>query len=346
MKIAFVGFRHVHIEALYHTAKKHPNLEIVAAAEDHEETRKAIIERTNISSTIEESRRAELEANRVELTHHTLDEILENVECDIVAIGDYYSRRGPLAIQALKAGKHVIADKPLCVSLDELDEIEALAKEKNLKVGCMFDLRDIPCIVGAKELVDNGTLGTIQSVTFGGQHPLMIETRAGWYFEPGKHGGTINDIAIHGIDLIPWLVGSDIKTIDAARCWNANAAKYPHFEDAAQMMFTLENKCGVIGDVSYLVPDTMGYSHPLYWRITFWGTKGVVEVSYAQDHLLVALNGDTEFKKLPLPEGRPNNYLEAFLADINGEPQLDCCTDVILKSSRNALLIQSKADNK
>jgi predicted dehydrogenase len=344
MNIAFAGFRHNHIEALYHAAKKHADLTVVAAAEDDEATRTALIERSNIPTTIEESRRAELIANQVELTHHTLDEILEQVDCDIVAIGDYYSRRGSIAIKALKAGKHVIADKPISTSLEELTEIEQLATANNLKVGCMFDLRDTPCSVGLKQLIDNGDLGTIQSVTFGGQHPLMIGSRAGWYFEPGKHGGTINDIAIHAIDLIPWLIGSDISEINAARCWNANAAEFPHFKDAAQMMLTLENGCGILGDVSYLVPDTIGYGHQLYWRMTFWGTEGVAEVAYNQDHILLGKNGESTMRQVALPAGTPGNYLQAFLDDVNGTPQTELNTAAVLKSSKISLDIQATAD--
>ena len=345
MKIAFAGFRHGHIEGLYHAAGKHTALDVVAACEDDEATRTALIERSNIPATIEESRRAELLANKIELTHYTLDEILEQVECDIIAIGDYYSRRGSMAIKALKAGKHVIADKPISTSLEELAEIEQLAMEKNLKVGCMFDLRDIPCSIGLKKIIDNGDLGMIQSVVFGGQHPLMIGSRAGWYFEPGKHGGTINDIAIHAIDLIPWLIGSEIDTINAARCWNANAAEFPHFEDAAQFMLTMKNGCGILGDVSYLVPNTLGYAHQLYWRMTFWGTKGIAEVAYNQDHILVAKNGDKELNKVALPAGLPHNYLQAFIDDVNGTPQSELNTAVVLKSSKDSLEIQAVADN-
>lgn len=344
MKIAFAGFRHNHIESLYHLANQHADLTVVAAGEDDEATRAALIERTNIPTTIEESRRAELIAKQVILTHQTLDEMLEQIDCDIIAIGDYYSRRGSMVIKALKAGKHVIADKPLSTSLDELNEIELLATVNNLKVGCMFDLRDTPCSVGIKQLIDNDELGSIQSVTFGGQHPLMIGSRAGWYFEPGKHGGTINDIAIHAIDLIPWLIGSDIAKIDAARCWNANAKKYPHFKDAAQLMLTMGNGCGVLGDVSYLVPDSIGYSHNLYWRMTFWGTKAVAETAYFQDYILLGKNGESEFRKVALPNGTPGNYLQAFIDDINGTPQAALNTAIVLKSSKAALAIQALAD--
>ncbi len=344
MKIAFAGFRHGHVEGLYHAAKKHPELDVVAACEDDENTRKLLEERVNPPATMEESRRAELMANKIELTHHTLDEVLEQVNCDIIAIGDYYSRRGGMAIKALNAGKHVIADKPLATSIAEVEEISKLASEKNLKVGCMFTLRDAPCFVGIKKMIDDGVLGEIQSISFGGQHPLMLGSRASWYFEPGKHGGTINDIGVHAVDLFSWLLGADLADINAARCWNVNAKDFPHFKDAGQFMITLENGCGVLGDVSYLVPDTLGYGHQLYWRTIFWGTNGVAEVGYNQDYILVAENGDKELRKVALPAGTNNSYLQAFLDDINGNPQDELNTDIVIRSSLNTLKIQEVAD--
>jgi predicted dehydrogenase len=62
--------------------------------------------------------------------------MLDEVEVDIVAVGDYYGVRGERVIAALERGKHVIADKPLCTSLAELDRIEQLAAEKGLSVFC------------------------------------------------------------------------------------------------------------------------------------------------------------------------------------------------------------------
>ena len=123
--------------------------------------------------------------------------MLEETDCDAIAIGDYYAQRGSLIIQALSHGKHVISDKPLCTSLDELDEIERLAAAKSLKVNCMLDMRDSAPFISVRKLIRQGLIGEVHAITFGGQHPLLLGKRPAWYFEPGKHGGTINDIVIH-----------------------------------------------------------------------------------------------------------------------------------------------------
>ncbi|MCB0111955.1 MAG: Gfo/Idh/MocA family oxidoreductase, partial [Caldilineaceae bacterium] len=302
-------------------------LEIVAACEEDAGTRAALQDHAQVT-----------------ITHDNFTTMLTEVACDAVAIGDYYGRRGELILQALAAGKHVIVDKPVCTSLTELDAIERELRNRNRKLGCMLDMRDRPQMIGLRAMIRSGLIGEIHAINFGGQHPLLLGKRAAWYFEPGKHGGTINDIAIHAVDVIPWITGLNFAAIHAARTWNALAVDFPHFHDAAQLMLSLENGCGVLGDVSYLMPNSMGYTLPLYWRMTFWGTKGVLESSITADHILVALDGEEQPRHEPLPAGNPGGYLQAFLDDVAGKPQEDRLhTQLILDRARVALQIQAVA---
>ena len=123
MRIAFAGFRHGHIFELYNLAQAHDSVQVAAAWENNDELREEMASTQNIV-----------------FTHNTYEEMLADDGIDAVAIGDYYAARGQLAVKALKAGKHIIADKPLCTSLEELDEIEKLSKAKGLEVSCMFSL--------------------------------------------------------------------------------------------------------------------------------------------------------------------------------------------------------------
>ena len=328
-KIAFAGLRHGHINGLFERAKNSPELEIAAICEEDADARAAFV------------------AGHPGLTcpvYDSLDRMLAEVSCDIVATGDYYGKRGRVLIAALTAGKHVIADKPVCTSLRELAEIERLAREKKLCVGCMLDLRTNPSFVRAREMVLSGTLGTITQIQFTGQHPLLRETRPHWYFEPGKHGGTINDIAIHALDYIPWLTGLEIKSFAAARTWQAFDSGCSCFNDAAQFMFVLNNGCGVLGDVSYAEPDSHGYKMPHYWRFTVWGTAGVIEFNAVEPKITAWIQGETAPRTIvPEPYGGPD-YLDWFLREISGgEAELN--TEIVLKRARQALELQSLADN-
>ena len=329
IRFAFVGFRHGHIRDLYRRAGETEGLEVVAACEEDAEAREEVAEKG------------------VVITHTEYEAMLAEVSCDVVAIGDYFAIRGSRAIRGLTEGKHVLADKPLCTDLGEVDEIERLSGEKGLKVGCMLNMRDSGRMIEVRRLLLEGTVAEIHAISFEGQHPLSLGSRPAWYFEPGKHGGTITDLAIHAIDILPWLTGLEFSTVTAARCWNALAPEYPHFKDGAQMMLTMSNGCGVLGDVSYFTPTGAGYRMPFGWRMTFWGRDGVLETASAMDGITVAMSGGEELETRPIPEGNPGGYLKDFLDDIGGKPRQDgMSTETVLKSIRTAVRIQQAADER
>jgi predicted dehydrogenase len=324
MNIAFAGFRHGHIFTLYKQAKNHPDIHIAAAWEENDEARK------------------EAESRGVTFNCVGYDDMLTYPGIDAVAIGDYYGIRGERVIKALKAGKHVVADKPICTTLAELDEIERLSSEKNLKVGCMLDLRYLRSAAAAKEIISGGRLGKIHAICFGGQHSLNYGTRAKWYFEKGKHGGTINDIAVHGIDLIRYITGLELEDIIAARCWNAFAREVKEFKDCAQFMAVFGGGAGLIADVSYSLPEGCGFDMTKPWRFTFWGENGVLEFDANSDTILLEMAG-ADAPEIIKSEPSSSNTIIDFLADINGVPnELD--TENVFKSSRSTLMIQDFAN--
>ncbi len=216
-RIAFAGFRHSHMLQFYALAGRHREIEIAAAAED------------------DPAAAAAAAGQGVRLTHSSVDALLaDSSRYDVLAIGETYGRRGALALRALEAGRHLVIDKPPCTRLDELERIAAAARAKSLRVGCLLDLRDSGPIRALRREVRAGTIGRVHSVVFMGQHPLMFGRRPGWYFEPGQHGGTLNDIAIHALDVLPWLLGSPVAEIVGARAWNDRLREHPDFEIGAQ----------------------------------------------------------------------------------------------------------------
>ncbi len=326
IRLAFMGFRHGHIYALYEHAKQHPGVEIVAACEEDPETLAGL-------------RQADFP-----VTHDNYARMLEEVPCDAIAVGDYYGKRGAVTIEALRRGKHVISDKPLCTRMTEYEEIARLAREQHLRIGCQLDLRELPAAAALREAVRAGRIGEVHAVTFTGQHPLKYGTRPSWYFEPDKHGGTLNDIAIHAMDYIPWATGRTFATVSAARGWNARLKAVPFFQDGAQVMLTLDNGGGVLGDVSYLLPDSFNYGIPPYWRITIWGADGMVEGGPNTPAQLFR-NGADAPEPLPLVQPAGGAYLEAFVREIRGETEgVTLTTADVLTATRVSLLAQQAAD--
>jgi len=112
MNVAFAGLRHAHIFDLYEMIKVHEDFSVVGGFEADENARQTAIEKG------------------IPCTYQSYEKLISDERVETIILGGCYADRGQMAILALQAGKHVMADKPLCTSLTELDEIERLAKEK------------------------------------------------------------------------------------------------------------------------------------------------------------------------------------------------------------------------
>ncbi len=331
MRLAFIGFRHGHIFSFYDHLLKDKRVSITAACEDDASTASKI--------------RAE---GKVRLTHESHSALLDNAECDAVAIGDVYGNRGQLVIEALRRGKHVIIDKPICTRLSELQEIERLCAAGQLHISALLDTRGSGSARTARRLIAENAIGDVQTVNFSAQHPLLLGKRPEWYFVPGMQGGTINDIGIHAFDSIPWMTGRRIVESVAARAWNARLPEFPHFQDGAQIMLRLDNGGGVLGDLSYLAPDALGYSVPQYWRMTFHGAGGVIEFNSKSQAVTLVRSKDKEPQEIALESADHFIAWESFLRETGfvKEPltPLHLTTQQTIRASRLALRIQEAAD--
>ncbi len=309
---------------IYNDISENGEFEIAGAWEPDENTRKSAEERGVI------------------FTHTDYDSLLNGTDADTVAVGAHYGARGKLIIRALEAGKNIIADKPLCTSSGELEIIKKLACEKGLTVCIFLSLRQNPDILGAVTAIRSGVIGKVNNIVFEGEHPLNYGSRAGWYFEKGRHGGVINDIAVHGIDLVRLMTGSDVKAVVAAREWNFFAEKVPHFKDSAQFMLTLESGAGVIADVSYSAPNAHGYSHPSYWHFRVFGSLGMVDFGENIDGITLYPK-EGEITKLPSIEP-PMNPLDEFLAAVTGKIDGREYTRNMLEATGQTLMIENSAE--
>ena len=326
MNIAFAGLRHCHIFDLYKMVQADPSYKILGAFE------------------ADPVARQQAQGLGVICNYPSYDALLADPLVDVVALGGCYGERGLMAIRALQAGRHVMADKPLCTDLAELDMIENLARENHLKVSCMFTMRFEKKIQALKKLVASGALGEINNVYFGGQHPLQYGRRPEWYYEPGMHGGVINDIAIHGIDVLDFALGLVVDKTLAARCWNKYADCELNFRDSAQIMLTAGNGAGILADVSYAIPDGIEFSLPYYWQFYIWGTKGTISFSLNEEKSFYFLKG---YDVPILLEEQPIeiDYLTDFRNLVTGQENVVLSMEEVFHATRSTLQIQKQAMN-
>lgn len=145
-------------------------------------------------------------------------DIINDPEIDIVSICTPNDSHAEISIAALKAGKHVLCEKPIA-STPEDSKAMAQAADEVKKDGiismCAYQYRRVPAIVLAKKFIDEGSIGKIQNVraTYLQSWSADPSSPLSWRFQKKIAGaGTVGDIASHVIDISQYLAG-DIKEV-------------------------------------------------------------------------------------------------------------------------------------
>ncbi|MFD4672520.1 Gfo/Idh/MocA family protein [Lentzea sp. NPDC058450] len=247
---------------------------------------------------------------------------------DVVVVAGVYSERGAVVADSLRAGAHVLADKPLCTSLSDVDAIRLAADETGRVVSLLLEKRGYPETLAARSLLSAGTLGALTLVAASAPHKLNRDRRPPWFLSPDTYGGVIGDLAVHDIDLVLWLSGASEGTVSAVGGrWHGAVLLR-----AGDVSATIE--------VSWLTPASAPWHGDYRMRLT--GTSGTADLSWARSELVVETH-DRPLWTVPLPDReRPAAAaLDAFVAGV--EPPIG--TAASLLATRIALLAQDSANN-
>jgi predicted dehydrogenase len=120
-------------------------------------------------------------------TMATLRELVTNPLLDAAYIAVPHHLLAPLTYQALEAGKHVLAEKPLGISLDEVDRLIELANKRQLALGVFYEMRYAPAHAPARELIQAGAIGKIIGVRI----QTLIDKPI-TYWQSGYSGRSVN----------------------------------------------------------------------------------------------------------------------------------------------------------
>lgn len=137
---------------------------------------------------------------------------------DICTPGDTHAE---IAIAALKAGKHVLCEKPLANSVEEAQAMTAVAADaakQGVYAMCGFSYRRTPALALAKQFVEEGKLGTIRHIRAQYLQDWLSDENAPltWRMDKEKSGsGALGDIGAHSIDAAQWVSGQNIAGVSA-----------------------------------------------------------------------------------------------------------------------------------
>ncbi|MDB5084204.1 MAG: putative dehydrogenase [Bacilli bacterium] len=196
--------------------------------------------------------------------------VLARPDIEVVSICTPSGLHADMAIQALKAGKHVLVEKPLDVTLGQIDKVVQAAEQSNRFLGCVFQNRLSPGNRKIKELVDSGRLGQLVTANF---HVKWYRTdtyyanNGGWRGTWAMDGGgALMNQSVHTIDLMQWFMGPVKSVFAKTGTYNHNI----ECEDLGVALVTFEN-----GAVGTLIGTTSAYPG-LEVLVQIHGTTGAV----------------------------------------------------------------------
>jgi len=195
-----------------------------------------------------------------------INELLES-ECDAVYVATPAKAHAQQVRACAQAGKHVLCEKPLGMTVPEAEEMIELCRRKNVKLGCAFMMRFVAQHREALKLIKEGRLGkpTYARAQLSCWYPPI---EAAWRQDPATGGGgSLIDMGGHCIDLLEMFFGTIVKV----SCFVNSTVHNYESEDSATAMLFFEN--GALGtvDTFFCIPDNSSKN-----VLELYGSKGSV----------------------------------------------------------------------
>jgi len=140
-------------------------------------------------------------------------EMLEMKDLDAVSVCTPNKFHAPIAIAALKAGKHVFCEKPMAITAEEADEMVKTARETGLKFSVGYQSRFSDDAQLLKEMITSGELGEIYYAEVSAIRRRGVPTWGLFLSKELQGGGPLIDIGTHALDLTLWLMGGYSKPV-------------------------------------------------------------------------------------------------------------------------------------
>lgn len=236
-------------------------------------------------------------------------QLIEDPSIQLITCAAIPCDRAGLAVEAMRAGKDFVVDKPGLTTFEQLAAVKRVQAETGRIFSVDFTERfEVRATTRAGDLIHSGAIGRVVHTCGLGPHRLNRPTRPDWFFRRAAFGGILVDIASHQFDQFLFFTGSNDARIVAARADNVAHPNDPEFEDLGEVMIESDTAAGYFR-VDWFTPD--GLSTWGDGRMTIVGTDGTIEL---RKYIDVA--------------GRPGTD-HLFLVDRKGMRYIDCA-DAIL----------------
>ncbi len=237
-------------------------------------------------------------------------DLLARGDIDAVSLATPSGLHYEQASQAMRAGKHVLTEKPMAITLEQAETMIAAQAETGKTLGCVFQQRFNPAAVIVKQAIDDGRFGRILHA-----NAYLKWYRSQSYYDAGgwrgtwrmDGGGSLMNQSVHYIDLMQWLVGG----VSAVKGYSETLNHRIETEDDAVAAVRLT--CGGVGTIEGMTNCVANE----YDRVEVYGTEGMAVIDGGQ---LARYFTRAEEERATPENPKPNRnlapkLLEAFKAE-------------------------------
>jgi UDP-N-acetylglucosamine 3-dehydrogenase len=193
--------------------------------------------------------------------------MLKNEEIEAVSVCTWSTNLAQEALKALKAGKHVLVEKPMATNTKQAEKLLETAEKNDLHLTVGFLMRFIPGLQHIREAVENKKIGELVCVA---------AKRVSQWPERIGDVGVVKDMAIHDIDVMRYISNEDPIAVYA----KAGSMRHRKFEDYAQIMLTYKDGKSAFIESNWLTPYKTR-------TLTVTGSDAIMRLDYITQELWI-----------------------------------------------------------
>lgn len=266
------------------------------------------------------------EVFRFDYTTNDYKELLKDPDIDLIGISTQHNSHAKFVVEALEAGKSVYCEKPLCLTLEELDRIEAAYRKSGGQLFCGLNRRHAPLIAEIRK--DMKTTSVPAIYDYIANAGFIPENH--WTQDEAKGGGRIIGEAIHFVDTIMYLDGSELVDLQVQFAQNP---AYPKNDNAT---ISLKFASGAIGTILY---TSMGSKKYPKEQLRVFSNGTVYEMD---NYVNMTKYSSSKKKETKLRQDKGFGAEYAMIADVLKGKKKNAVADDALKAHR--MLLEALAD--
>ena len=196
------------------------------------------VEVVAVADLFEEKRRQYMEMYDIPRGYPSHTELLKDDEIDAVAVVLGHQLHHRLTVDACNAGKHVLVEKPMALSLEQCDDMIDAAAGNNVKLMVGQTAHFSGSILKMKEILDSGQLGPLMTIVTYSSKNWTYDRRAPQYRSRFHGGGMWITNGVHVVDRLTWLMASQAVSVSASI---GTRAHYQAADDTATALIRYKN---------------------------------------------------------------------------------------------------------